>query len=64
LTIKQIENHISRVNRKDKVIGEGKTPKAQGGRPRKEIEGLGEEVKRLRMENELLRDFLHEIGRE
>jgi len=62
ITIKQLENHISRCNREEKEIANGKMPKAQG-RPRKTEENIEAEVKRLRMENELLRDFLWESGR-
>jgi predicted transcriptional regulator len=62
LTIKQIENHITKENHKKRAIEAGKTPKAKG-RPRKESGSLEEEVRRLRMENELLRDFLLQAGR-
>jgi len=66
ITIKQLENYISRCNRQKKELEAGKNLKTQG-RPRTQAvtreEELEREVKRLRMENELLRDFLCETER-
>ena len=66
LSKKQYENFLNRHNRKQRELEHGIVPRKRG-RPRKngaiEAENAGREIKRLRMENELLRDFLHECGR-
>jgi transposase len=66
LTKKQIKDWINRHNRRQAATEEGKMPKAQG-RSRNQARTAEEEreyeLKRLRMENELLRDFLRLAGR-
>ena len=66
VTLKQIKNLINRHNREQRNLKEGIIPKSKG-RPRKRPLTLDEEkdreISRLRMENELLRDFLHLAGR-
>lgn len=68
LSKSQIKQLISRQNRKKRAIKNGYVPLPKG-RPRKETLKQTEEIKRnnelvkLRMENELLRNFLSEIGR-
>ena len=61
LTIKQIEAWITRYNKRQALLQLGKERKVRG-RPRKDGKPLQErvetELKRLRMENKLLRDFL------
>lgn len=62
----QIHNWISRYNRKQRQLMAGKELRPKG-RPRKDGQSPHEdevtELKRLRMENQLLRDFLRSIGR-
>lgn len=64
----QIKNWINRYNRKEAKLEAGITPRLQG-RPRKtdaprDIVAEQEyEIRRLRMENELLRDFLRSTER-
>lgn len=66
LSKRQVEQLINRQNRKERKIAAGYIPRPQG-RPRKEP--ASEEVKRnneivqLRMQVELLRNFLCEAGR-
>ena len=66
LSKKQVEQLISRQNRKERKIANGYVPRPKG-RPRNEP--ASEEVKRnnevvqLRMTVELLRNFLYEVGR-
>ena len=66
LTINQVKQLIARQNRKERKIAAGYIPRPKG-RPRKE--SVSEEVKRnneivqLRMQVELLRNFLCEVGR-
>jgi transposase len=66
ITIKQLENAITRYNKIEERIKQGITPNPKG-RPRKVAETVEErlerENRRLRMENELLRDFLYETER-
>ncbi len=68
LTKTQIKQLVSRQNRKRRAIENGYVPLPKG-RPRKEYRNETEETKRnnelakLRMENELLRNFLCEAGR-
>ena len=65
---KQIKNWVNRHNRKERRLTAGILPKRQG-RPRKNptseniVEVQAAEIKRLKMENELLRDFLQSMGR-
>ena len=66
LTLKQVKELVSRQNRKQRLIAQGYIPRPKG-RPRKKPEN--EEVRRnneliqLRMQVELLRNFLLEAGR-
>ena len=65
---KQIKNWINRHNRKERRLNTGILPKRKG-RPRKNpvsgdiVEIQAAEIKRLKMENELLRDFLQSVER-
>ena len=56
ITSEQVHQFLCRYNRKQRNIKAGVLPKKKG-RPSK-IGSLEDEVLRLRMENELLRDFL------
>ena len=62
----QIKNWVSRYNREQQQLAAGVPPK-QRGRPRKRPlttqEEYEKEIARLKMENELLRDFLQLTGR-
>lgn len=66
LSKKQIKQLVARENRKARAIRNGYIPRPQG-RPRKKAET--EEIKRnnelvqLRMQVEVLRNFLYEVGR-
>ena len=66
LSLKQVKGHISRQNRKERMLAAGYIPRPKG-RPRKEA--ASEEVRqhdelvKLRMQVELLRNFLSEAGR-
>lgn len=68
LDTKQLKNLVARQNRKQRAIINGYVPRPKG-RPRKDSLEETEESKRekelakLRMENELLRNFLCEVGR-
>lgn len=68
LSMKQIKELVTRQNRKKRAIANGYVPLPKG-RPRKDSVEQTEETKRnnelvkLRMENELLRNFLSEAGR-
>ena len=61
----QIKNWINRYNKRQSIISE-RTPKPKG-RPRKDGKPLKQniesELKQLRMENKLLRDFLRSTER-
>ena len=61
----QIKNWINRYNKRQSIISE-RTPKPKG-RPRKDgnppTQNIESELKRLRMENKLLRDFLRSTER-
>ena len=63
---KQIDNWITRYNKKQSGIKNGQPPKRKG-RPRiRPLSTVGEyerEIARLKMENKLLRDFLQLTGR-
>ena len=62
----QLRNLITRHNQTEKRAQAGILPRRRG-RPRKNYEVTEQEkdneIKRLKMENELLRDFLHLAGR-
>ena len=66
LSVKQIEDWITRYNKREALLLTGKQRKVRG-RPRKDGKPLQEQVetelKRLRMENKLLRDFLQSTER-
>lgn len=68
LKLRQIEQWVTRYNRKQARIAAGIPPQPKG-RPRKTAvprDAVAEqtyEINRLRMENKLLRDFLQSIGR-
>ena len=59
--LRQIKWWVSRYNKRQSLVMEGKPPKAKG-RPRKDgqppRQDVQKELERLRMENKLLRDFL------
>lgn len=63
-----IHNLLKRERRKEKRIAAGIAPRPQG-RPRKDaaprdiVSEQAYEIKRLKMENKLLRDFLQSTGR-
>lgn len=62
----QIKDWIRRYNRKQKLQQVGILPRHQG-RPSKKLvssdQGKDYQIKRLKMENELLRDFLQIAGK-
>ena len=61
-----IKQLISRYNRKQKMIQAGITPRRKGSPPKGYIiteDQKDNEIKRLKMENELLRSFLQIAGR-
>ena len=66
LSVKQIETWMTRYNKRQALLLSGKACKIKG-RPRKDGKPLQErietELKRLRMENKLLRDFLQSTER-
>lgn len=68
LSKEQIKNWINRYNRAQKKLAAGIPPRPQG-RPRKDTVLVSKEaeqayeIKRLQMENKLLRDFLRFAGR-
>ena len=66
LTKVQIKNWINRTNRAEAYTVQGKAAKPKGG-PRKDgkspQQDIQKELKRLQMENKLLRDFLQSTGR-
>ena len=62
----QIKNWINRYNRSTAKLEAGLIPKKCGRSRTRELspqEAQAYEIKRLRMENALLRDFLHLAGR-
>jgi len=66
LTIIQIKNLVNRRNRMEKKIEAGVMPRRRGRPPKGHqatVEEKDNEIKQLRMENELLRDLLHLAGR-
>lgn len=66
LTKKQIKQLVNRENRKVRAIRNGYIPRPKG-RPRKEAETeelrRNNELSQLRMQVEVLRNFLYEVGR-
>jgi transposase len=66
LSVKQIEDWITRYNKRESLLLAGTEHKVRG-RPRKDGKPLQErvetELKRLQMENKLLRDFLRSTER-
>ena len=66
LSLKQVKGLINRQNRKERMVAAGYVPRPKG-RPRKEA--ASEEIRqhkelvKLRMQVELLRNFLSEAGR-
>ena len=66
LTKVQIKSWINRYNRRNEMLKQGIAPKPKG-HPRKDgqppKQNIETEVKRLRMENKLLRDFLQSMER-
>ncbi len=66
LTLEQVKNLVTRQNRKRRQMAQGYIPRPKG-RPRKipEDEGIrrNNELIQLRMQVELLRNFLSEAGR-
>lgn len=67
LSKKQIVNWVTRYNKEQDQLSKGLLPRKRG-RPRKDGQPPQQEeateLKRLRMENQLLRDFLRFTGRE
>lgn len=59
----QIKNWINRHNKGADREGAGLSPKRRGRKPAVTLQEYKYENKRLKMENELLRDFLHVAGR-
>ena len=59
----QIKNWINRHNKEADREGAGLSPKRRGRKPAVTLQEYKYENKRLKMENELLRDFLHVAGR-
>lgn len=63
---KQIRNWISRHNRKERELAQGVIRQKKGrprSRPLSQREEYEQEITRLKMENELLRDFLRLLER-
>lgn len=63
LTKIQIKNWINRHNKETAREEAGLPPKGRGRKPAITLQEYKHENKRLKMENELLRDFLHAAGR-
>lgn len=66
LSEKQMENLITRHNRTVKLLNAGIIPRRRGRPPKGYTPTQAEkdnEINRLKMENELLRDFLRAAGR-
>ena len=61
--IKTIKSMITRENNKRRKEMTAQIPKPRGRKPAKTLQEYKYENKRLKMENELLRDFLSLIGR-
>ena len=66
LTYKQVDNWITRYNKRKAAVTAG-VPSKRKGRPRTRpltaVEEYEKEIARLEMENKLLRDFLELTGR-
>lgn len=66
LTKKQVKDLVWRQNRKQRLIAKGYVPRPKG-RPRKdsatEEQKRSNEIAELKMQVELLRNFLSEVGR-
>ena len=66
LTLKQIKDLLNRQNRKERLLAAGYIPQPKG-RPRKGEQSpemrTNNEIVKLRMQVELLRNFLLEVGR-
>lgn len=60
---KTIKNMVTRENNKKRRQEAGLPPKRRGRKPAVTLQEYKYENKRLKMENELLRDFLHLAGR-
>lgn len=63
LTKKQIKNWINRHNKKEARSKAGIPPKTRGRKAAVTLQEYKYENKRLKMENQLLRDFLRVAGR-
>jgi len=66
LSLSQIKGLIKRKNRRQEKIEAGIPLRKQGRQPKGQIkseQAKDSEIKRLKMENELLRDFLRHAGR-
>lgn len=66
LNIKQLKNLINRHNKTARQLEHGELPRRRGRPPKNHKLTVGEkdnEIKRLKMENQLLRDFLRAAGR-
>ncbi|WOC32475.1 MULTISPECIES: hypothetical protein [Caproicibacterium] len=59
----QIKNWINRHNKEADREEAGLSPKRRGRKPAVTLQEYKYENKRLKMENDLLRDFLHAVGR-
>lgn len=57
---KVIRNLVHRINHPK----ENSLPKKRGRKPKENLRDYNDEIKRLKMENQLLRDFLSLIGKE
>ena len=66
LTLKQVQQLITRENRRERLLAQGCVLRPKG-RPRKSLENeeaqRNRELAKLRMQVELLRNFLLEVGR-
>lgn len=58
-----IKNMIRRERKKTNLQANGRPPKQRGRKAAMTLQEYKYECKRLKMENELLRDFLHLAGR-
>lgn len=66
LSVKQLKNLITRHNRAEKQVLVGMLPRRRGRPPKgNKLTGVEKdnELNRLKMENQLLRDFLLAVGR-
>jgi transposase len=66
LTKTQIKELVKRHNRRERKIAEGEIVRSKGRprtRPLTTNEEQKEQIKRLKMENELLRSFLQAVGK-